>query len=73
MLMVADVHPDRQRHVSQEKNLFGIDKLNLVRSEVPAVTHVDYSARIQAVHEDTNEKSTRSSKSFMKRPGVQFL
>ena len=38
----------------QEKNLFGIDKLNVPRSEIPAVTHVDYSARIQTVHKETN-------------------
>ena len=40
--------------IAEEKRLFGIDKLNVPRSEIPAVTHVDYSARIQTVHEDTN-------------------
>jgi len=39
-----------------EESLFGIDKLNVKRSEIPAVTHVDYSARIQTVHEETNSK-----------------
>ena len=38
----------------EEKNLFGIDKLNVKRSGIPAVTHVDYTSRIQTVHEDTN-------------------
>ena len=40
----------------QEKKLFGIEKLNIKRSDIPAVTHVDYSARIQTVHEETNKK-----------------
>ena len=40
----------------EQKKLFGIEKLNVKRSEIPAVTHVDYSARIQTVHEETNEK-----------------
>ena len=40
----------------EQKKLFGIDKLNIKRSEIPAVTHVDYSARIQTVHKETNEK-----------------
>ena len=39
-----------------QKNLFGIDKLNVKRSEIPAVTHVDYSARLQTVNRDTNSK-----------------
>ena len=39
---------------TEEQNLFGIDKLNVVRSSIPAVTHVDYSARVQTVHEETN-------------------
>jgi carbamoyltransferase len=57
MLMVADVREDRRREMTDdEKELFGIDKLNVVRSEIPAVTHVDYSARIQTVHADTNPR-----------------
>ena len=40
----------------EELALFGIDKLNIVRSEIPAVTHVDYSARIQTVHHETNPR-----------------
>lgn len=55
MLLVADVKKERQRAMTeQEKNLFGIEKLNVPRSEIPAVTHVDYSARVQTVHRDTN-------------------
>ncbi len=41
---------------AEEEQLFGIDKLNVPRSDIPAVTHVDYSARIQTVHEDTNPR-----------------
>jgi carbamoyltransferase len=55
MLIVADVRKDRRRAMtSGEQALFGIDKLNVARSEIPAVTHVDYSARIQTVHANTN-------------------
>ncbi|MCG8510361.1 MAG: carbamoyltransferase [Rhodospirillales bacterium] len=55
MLLVADVQKARRRDMTdEEKGLFGIDKLNIVRSEIPAVTHVDYSARIQTVHRETN-------------------
>ncbi len=55
MLLVADVRQDRRRSMSaEEQALFGIDKLNVVRSQIPAVTHVDYSARVQTVHANTN-------------------
>jgi carbamoyltransferase len=55
MLMVADVVEGRRRSMTNEEQArFGIDKLNAIRSEIPAVTHVDYSARIQTVHRDTN-------------------
>jgi len=57
MLMVADVVEARRRSMSDaERSLFGIDKLNVRRSEIPAVTHVDYSARIQTVHRQTNPR-----------------
>ena len=55
MLIVADVAKDKRREMDDgEKALFGIDKLNIPRSTVPAITHVDYSARIQTVHKTTN-------------------
>jgi carbamoyltransferase len=55
MLIVADVREDRRRQMTaEEQALFGIEKLNVARSEIPAVTHVDYSARIQTVHANTN-------------------
>jgi len=55
MLIVADVLKERQRAMtSNEQALFGIDKLNVVRSDIAAVTHVDYSARVQTVHADSN-------------------
>lgn len=55
MLLVADVAKSRQLEMTAEQHqLFGIDKLNVPRSEIPAVTHVDYSARIQTVHQNTN-------------------
>ena len=57
MLMVADVREERRRVMTdEERALFGIDKLNIVRSEIPAVTHVDYSARIQTVHREINPR-----------------
>lgn len=57
MLLVADVVERRRRRMTaEEQALFGIQKLNVPRSEIPAVTHVDYSARIQTVHADTNPR-----------------
>ena len=57
MMLVAPVKKSRQRAMSEaERRLFGIEKLNVPRSEIPAVTHVDYSARIQTVHADTNQR-----------------
>ena len=55
MLLVADVREEAPaRDDAEEQKLFGIDKLNVPRSDIPAVTHVDYSARVQTVHADTN-------------------
>ena len=57
MLLVADVQPGRRRTMTEEEQkLFGIDKLNVPRSEIPAVTHIDYSARVQTVHRETNPR-----------------
>ena len=51
---VADVNKDKRLSITEDEELCGIDKLNVARSSVPAITHVDYSARIQTVHVDTN-------------------
>jgi len=57
MLLVGDVKKDKRIEMTdEEKALFGIDKLNIRRSNIPAVTHVDYSARIQTVHKETNPR-----------------
>jgi carbamoyltransferase len=57
MLLVADVRNNRRRGMTEaEQALFGIDKLNVPRSEIPAVTHIDYSARVQTVDRETNPR-----------------
>ena len=57
MLMVADINPKKKIEMTEsQKKLFGIDKLNIKRSEIPAVTHVDYTARIQTVNRNTNAR-----------------
>ena len=57
MLMVADINSKKKIEMTEsQKKLFGIDKLNVKRSEIPAVTHFDYSARLQTVNRDTNSK-----------------
>ena len=74
MLIVADVRKDRRRTITPEElALFGIDKLNIVRSEIPAVTHVDYSARIQTVHANTNPVFHRLLKQFKELTGCPVL
>jgi carbamoyltransferase len=74
MLVVADVRRDRRRAMSaEEQALFGIDKLNVARSEIPAVTHVDYSARVQTVHANTNPLFHRLLKSFKDLTGYPVL
>ena len=67
MLLVADVNNSIKRKMSnEEQKLFGIEKLNIKRSNIPAVTHVDYSARIQTVHEETNPKYYKLLQNFKK-------
>ena len=57
MLLVAPVHDAHRRRMTEdEQSLFGIDKLNVPRSSIPAITHVDYSARVQTVHANTNPR-----------------
>ena len=74
MLLVADVKRNRRHHMSvEEERLFGIDKLNVVRSDIPAVTHVDYSARIQTVHKDTNPRYYALIEAFKRRTGCPVL
>jgi len=74
MLLVADVAPERRRVMNADETaLFGIDKLNIVRSEIPAVTHVDYSARIQTVHRETNPRYHALLSTFKARTGCPVL
>ena len=74
MLLVADVRADRRRAMSaEEEALFGIDKLNVSRSEIPAVTHVDYSARIQTVHRETNPRYHALISAFKARTGCPVI
>lgn len=74
MLLVADVAADRRRAMTEEEEaLFGIDKLNVVRSEIPAVTHVDYSARIQTVHAETNPAYHSLIERFEKHTGCPVI
>ena len=56
-----------------QKNLFGIEKLNVKRSEIPAVTHVDYSARIQTVHKETNSRYYKLISKFKKKTGCPVI
>jgi carbamoyltransferase len=74
MLVVADVCKERRKEMSEyEKSLFGIDKLNIARSDIPAVTHVDYSARIQTVHKETNPRYHALLTKFKERTGCPVL
>jgi carbamoyltransferase len=74
MLLVANVRRDRQIPMTREqRHLFGIEKLNVKRSTIPAVTHVDYSARIQTVHEETNPRFYRLLKEFQRLTGCPVL
>lgn len=74
MLLVAGVAPQKRREMSEdEKKLFGIEKLNVSRSEIPAVTHVDYSARVQTVHEETNPLYYRLLKRFKEKTGCPVV
>jgi carbamoyltransferase len=74
MLFVADIKENKRIEMSQsEMQLFGIDKLNIPRSEVPSVTHVDYSARLQTVHSDTNPVYHKLISTFREKTGCPML
>ena len=74
MLVVAAVREGHRRAMTEaEQALFGIDKLNVPRSSVPAITHVDYSARIQTVHADTNPRYHALISEFKRRTGCGML
>ena len=74
MLFVADVVKSRRHALTREQEqLFGIDRLNVVRSEIPAVTHVDYSARIQTVHRETNPRYHALLSAFKAKTGCPVL
>jgi carbamoyltransferase len=74
MMMVADVNTEHRITMTDEEvNFFGIDKLNIRRSSIPAVTHVDYSARIQTVHSDTNPKYYSLISKFKEMTGCPIV
>ena len=74
MLIVSEVKKEKQIKMSKEdEKLFGIDKLNIKRSSIPAITHVDYSARIQTVHKETNSRYYDLLKEFKKNTNCPVL
>ena len=74
MLLVANVNEDKKIKISNlENKLFGIEKLNITRSKIPSVTHVDYSARIQTVHKETNPKYHSLISEFKKLTGCPVI
>lgn len=74
MLLVVDVAKSKQRTMTpDEETLFGIEKLNILRSSIPAITHVDCSARVQTVHEQTNSRYYQLIKQFKKLTGCPVL
>ena len=74
MLLVAGVQKEKRRAMTaDEEALFGIDKLNVPRSSVPAITHVDYSARIQTVHADTNPRYHTLITKFKEKTGCPLV
>jgi carbamoyltransferase len=74
MLFVAPVKDSKQIKMTEEqKKLFGIEKLNIVRSEIPAVTHIDHSARIQTVHRETNPRYHRLISKFEEKTGCATI
>ena len=74
MLLVADIKSNKTIEMSNEqKKLFGIDKLNVKRSDIPAVTHVDYSARIQTVSKETNKRYYDLINKFKEKTSIPVI
>jgi len=74
MLLVADVKKERRISMTDEQEtLWGIEKLNIVRSDIPAITHVDYSARLQTVHKETNPRYHKLIQQFEKDTGCAVI
>jgi carbamoyltransferase len=74
MLLVADIKKERRiKMTDEEKSLWGIEKLNVVRSDIPAITHVDYSARLQTVHKETNPRYHKLIEQFEKDTGCAVI
>jgi carbamoyltransferase len=74
MLLVANIREEKQISMTEEqKSYFGLEKLNVVRSEVPAITHVDYSARIQSVNQETNPIYHQMLTKFYERYGCSVI
>ena len=74
MMLVAKVNNDKIIEMTTlQKQLFGIDKLNIKRSEIPAVTHVDYSARVQTVNEKTNPRYYQLINAFKQKTGCPTI
>ena len=74
MLLVANVKKDKQIPMTKEQeSYFGLQKLNIPRSEIPAITHVDYSARIQSVNKNTNERYHDKLTSFNEKYGCPVI
>ena len=74
MLLVANINKKIKTEMTEnQKKLFGIDKLNIKRSSIPAVTHVDYSARVQTVHKETNEKYYKLIQKFKEKTNIPVI
>ena len=74
MLLVAPIRKElRKEMTNKQKKLFGIDKLNIPRSSLPAITHVDYSARIQSVNKRTNPRYYKLIKAFKNKTGCPTI
>jgi carbamoyltransferase len=74
MLLVADVDKKIRREMTDDEHgKWGIDKLNVVRSDIPAITHVDYSARIQTVHKETNPVYHEMIEAFYNKTGCPVI